>query len=114
MAVYVDDVSHPFGRMKMCHMWADSEPELDAFAARLGLALKWRQGPPKASWVHYDISLSKKALALSYGAVLTDKYEALAHCYRLTGNTEGLKVIEDLRARWKAKVQRDIQQSLDL
>lgn len=74
MAVYVDDVRHSFGRMIMCHMWADTEEELHAMAAQLGLRRSWFQKPPKASWKHYDISLGVKEKALKLGAVLTDKY----------------------------------------
>lgn len=72
MTVYVDDVRHPFGRMVMCHMWADTDAELHAMAGAIGVARRWFQAPPKASWRHYDICLSKKALAIARGAVLTD------------------------------------------
>jgi succinylglutamate desuccinylase len=79
MTVYVDDVRHSFGRMTMCHMWADSEDELHAMADRIGIQRKWFQQPPKASWKHYDISLGKKALALELGAVLTDLFGPVEH-----------------------------------
>lgn len=74
MTVYVDDVRHRFGRMIMCHMWADTIEELHAMADLIGVARKWLQQPPKASWVHFDISLDRKVSALAAGAVLTDKY----------------------------------------
>ena len=74
MAVFVDDVRHNFGRMVMCHMWADSREELLAMATRIGVAHRWLQGPPKASWIHFDISLSKKSEAIRHGAILTDRY----------------------------------------
>lgn len=63
MTVYVDDMRAPFGRMIMCHMVADSDDELHAMAARIGIARKWHQGD------HYDISLGKRALAVGFGAV---------------------------------------------
>lgn len=68
MAVYVDDMNAPFGRMKMCHLLADSVDELHAMADTIGVARKWYQAPPKHS-SHYDIALSKKALALAAGAI---------------------------------------------
>lgn len=74
MAVYVDDVRHSYRRMVMCHMWADTHEELMAMADRIGVARRWLQMPPKASWVHFDIALCKKALAIKYGAILTDRY----------------------------------------
>ena len=77
MTVYVDDVRHRFGRMIMCGLWSDSMDELYAMVDRIGVARKWLQQPPKASWVHFDISLDKKALAIAAGAVLTDKYGPL-------------------------------------
>jgi hypothetical protein len=62
--------------MVMCHMFADTEAELHDMAERIGVARKWFQTPPHASWNHYDIALSKKALAVQYGAILTDRYGA--------------------------------------
>lgn len=82
MTVYVDDVRHRLGRMVMCHMWADTEAELHAMAAAIGIQRRWFQQPPKASWKHYDISLGKKDQAIALGAVLTDQYGPLEHCAR--------------------------------
>jgi Protein of unknown function (DUF4031) len=77
MTVYVDDVKHRFGRMIMCHLWADTMDELYTMVDRIGVRRKWLQQPPKASWTHFDISLDKKARAIAAGAVLTDKYGPL-------------------------------------
>lgn len=82
MTLYVDDVRHSFGRMIMCHMWADTVEELLKAADAIGVQRKWIQGHPtlsfgkhkNASWVHFDISLGMKEKALAMGAVLTDKY----------------------------------------
>lgn len=63
MTVYVDDMKANFGRMIMCHMIATDEAELHAMADRIGIARKWFQGD------HYDIALSKRALAVAAGAV---------------------------------------------
>jgi len=52
-----------FGRMKMSHMMADTEEELHRMAAAIGVARKWYQGD------HYDISMSKRELAICFGAV---------------------------------------------
>lgn len=69
MTVYVDDMRAPYGRMIMCHMLADSDEELHAMAARIGVARRWWQSPQKTSGSHYDIALSKRALAVGHGAV---------------------------------------------
>lgn len=79
MSVYVDDVEHAFGRMKMCHMWADTIDELTAMANVIGVDYKWLQKPPKASWVHFDVAKSKRALAIENGAILTDRFGPLYH-----------------------------------
>jgi hypothetical protein len=114
MTVYVDDVRHKFRHMTMCHMWADSEAELLAMAGLIGVQAKWIQRPPKASWVHFDISLGMKAKAIKQGAVLTDKYGPLVHCAKLdiaTGNpalvargTAKLEQIARIRATTEPEV----------
>lgn len=68
MTVYVDDMRAQFGRMVMCHMIADTDEELHAMAARIGVARRWHQAPPKHD-SHYDIALSKRAAAVAAGAV---------------------------------------------
>jgi hypothetical protein len=97
MTVYVDDVRHQFGRMIMCHCWADTLDELLAMMDRIGVDRKWIQQPPKASWVHFDISLAMKAKAIAAGAVLTDKYGPVEHTARLAGNTAMLERVAKCR-----------------
>lgn len=67
MTVYVDDMYRgtlgKFGRMRMSHMFADTEEELHAMADKIGVARRWYQGD------HYDISMGKRDLALKNGAV---------------------------------------------
>jgi hypothetical protein len=71
MACYIDDMHrYPIGQykvgkytMKMSHMIADTDEELHAMAARIGVARRWHQGD------HYDVSLGKRALAVKEGAI---------------------------------------------
>lgn len=85
MATYVDPAVWPFGRMVMCHMWADTLDELFAMADTIGVQRKWLQGHPTlslpqfrgASWVHFDIAKSKRALAVAAGAIETDQFGAI-------------------------------------
>lgn len=76
MAVYVDDMRARYGRLIMCHMLADSDEELHEMADRIGVARKWHQAPPKVSGSHYDIALSKRALAVQAGAIEITMREA--------------------------------------
>lgn len=69
MAVYVDDMRASYGRMVMCHMVADTLQELHAMADRIGVARRWYQGPPVTRMPHYDICMSKRALAVEAGAL---------------------------------------------
>ncbi len=74
MTVYVDDMQAPFGRMKMCHMVADSTEELLAMADKIGVDRKWLQSPG-TSREHFDIAMSKRALAVKAGAIEVTRKE---------------------------------------
>ena len=65
MSVYVDRVELGYGRLVMCHMIGDSPDDLHAMADRIGVARRWFQTPPKASFWHYDVAKSKRALAVA-------------------------------------------------
>ncbi len=52
---------------KWCHMIADSEDELHAMAKKIGLKLGWAQYDHHG--IHYDLTPSKRALALKAGAI---------------------------------------------
>lgn len=68
MTVYVDNFNASYRGMVMCHMGADSREELDAMADTIGVQRKWIQHP--GEWrEHYDICLSKRALAVKAGAI---------------------------------------------
>lgn len=56
-----------YGRMKMCHMLADTSDELLEMADRIGVARKWLQ---KSGTIqeHFDICMSKRKLAVEAGA----------------------------------------------
>ena len=85
MTVYVDNMHTTpmgqFGRMKMCHMIADSDDELHAMADRIGVARRWFQKPGTPGR-HYDIAISKRTLAVAAGAVEIDMKEAALMCKR--------------------------------
>ena len=52
------------------------------------------EGPPKAQWLHFDVSLAFKDKAIARGAVLTDKYGPLEHVAKLdiaSGDPAGVK-----------------------
>lgn len=68
MTVYVDDMRAPFGRLIMCHMVADTEDELLAMADKIGVARRWHQYPG-GDKSHFDICLTKRAIAVAAGAV---------------------------------------------
>jgi hypothetical protein len=67
----------------MCHMIADAPDELHAMADRIGVARRWFQQPPKASFWHYDIAKSKRALAIAAGAVDCARNDFVANLRRI-------------------------------
>lgn len=66
--VYVDEAKHPYGRMMMCHMMADTTEELLAMADRIGVARKWLQ-KAGTRYEHFDISKGKRGEAVAAGAL---------------------------------------------
>lgn len=75
MTVYVDDMYRyrigQYGRMRMSHMVADTRDELLKMADRIGVNRKWIQnaGTPRE---HFDVSKSKRELAVRAGAEEVD------------------------------------------
>lgn len=72
MTVYVDDMRMParVGRIeaRWSHLMADTDDELHAFAASIGLRRSWAQYP--GTWKsHYDVTDSKRTQAIRAGAV---------------------------------------------
>ena len=82
MAVYVDAARNKYGRMVMCHMIADTVAELHVMAEKIRMKREWFQ--PFSS-PHYDLSLSRRALAVKHGAVEVDRRELVAVMKRQTG-----------------------------
>lgn len=75
MTVYVDNMRTPYGRMKMCHMVADSVSELLEMADRIGVDRKWFQA---GSHPHFDICVSKRKEAIRHGAQPVGRREIVA------------------------------------
>ena len=83
MPVYVDRARNGFGRMLMCHMIGDTPDELHAMADRIGVARRWFQQPPKASFWHYDIAQTKRVLAVAAGAIDCERNAFVDHLRRI-------------------------------
>jgi hypothetical protein len=71
---------------KMSHMIADTDEELHAMAARIGVQRKWFQ-KAGTSTRHYDITMTMRAKAVAAGAVEITMKQAALMCRhrRLTG-----------------------------
>src|SRR5258707_2380926 len=75
MAVYVDDMNLqadvPDGRRtvraRWNHLFADTEEELRAFAAKIGLKAEWIQDPGRGH-AHFDVTAGKRQQAIAHCA----------------------------------------------
>ena len=52
-------------------MYADTHEELVAMADAIGVARRWIQYPGHSVREHFDIAMSKRALAVQHGAIET-------------------------------------------
>ncbi|MEU1663624.1 DUF4031 domain-containing protein [Streptomyces sparsogenes] len=87
MTVYVDEVrdytliakARRLRHTHWCHLTADTEEELHAFAKRLGLRRSWFQKKSEQDYRwHYDITPPKRAQAVRLGAVEIDRHGVVA------------------------------------
>jgi hypothetical protein len=88
MAVYVDKEEIPWRGSLWCHLVADSLDELHAFAAGLGLKRDWFQ--ERASYPHYDVTMSVRERALKRGAISVGKTEMLSSARKLKTELQAL------------------------
>jgi hypothetical protein len=91
--VYIDDafIRAKVGRFtsRWCHLFADTEEELHAFAQSVGLRRSWFQAPKgvggkpvvpeslKAQQWHYDVTEGRRAACIAAGAVVVTSREAV-------------------------------------
>ena len=107
MTVYVDDMhlypAGQFGRMKMSHMIADTETEMHAMADRIGVARRWYQGD------HYDIALSKRALAVAAGAreITWRQLGCMSNHRRCTGMVPSPETAIEARRQWHEQTKKE-------
>lgn len=97
--VFVDQPLFEWRGTRWCHMWSADLEALHDLAARIGLRREWFQQPPKANWLHYDVTVERRTVALRLGAVETDKYGAVEHVARLRGDLAKAQRILDLRVK---------------
>ncbi len=76
MSVYVDELRNYGWRLgPSCHLFADTEDELHAFAARIGMKRSWFQDK---SLPHYDLVVSRRTRAVMLGAIEIDRRQVYA------------------------------------
>jgi hypothetical protein len=78
MAVYVDIAIWERHDRRWCHLLADDEDELHAFAAGLGIERRRFQTRPARPWIdHYDIDEPRRTAAIERGAIELDRREVV-------------------------------------
>lgn len=91
MPVYVDDMykisSGHFRGMKMSHLFADTTEELLVMADKIGLNKNWIQDKGE-SGEHFDVSMSKRELAVQMGAIEIGMRELCSAVHRREGPNE--------------------------
>jgi hypothetical protein len=78
MAVYVDIAIWERHDRRWCHLLADDEAELHAFAAGLGIERRRFQTRPERPWIdHYDIDEPRRSAAIERGAIELGRREVV-------------------------------------
>lgn len=82
MTIYVDEL-HTYrpvaGHTRWCHMATDGDlSELHGMAGGIGMRREWFQDKP--SLAHYDLTPSRRALAIKCGAIEVDSMELMRRC----------------------------------
>jgi len=86
MSVYVDMMgpclpNRNWRWRENCHLFADSESELLAFAAAMGMPARWLQkGAGKLT--HFDLTRGMRARAVRQGALEVDRNTVVLHIER--------------------------------
>lgn len=88
MPVYVDKARNRLGRMIMCHMIADTLDELHHMASAIGMKRDWFQS---TKFPHYDVSLSRRSLAIKFGAIELDRREIVIAMRRIRRSNSNFK-----------------------
>lgn len=81
MSVYVDDMmvcipNRNWRYPESAHLFADTNEELHAFAAKLGLRRAWFQDNPRLP--HYDLTRNKRHAAILNHAIPLDRHASVA------------------------------------
>jgi hypothetical protein len=82
MSVYVDPLKDWGWRLgPSCHMTADTDDELHAMAAAIGMKRSWAQDmdQPSQAMHHYDLVASRRRRAVAKGAIEVSFREWAAH-----------------------------------
>lgn len=92
MTVYVDTMKtpykqprYPFRKLVLSHMIADTEQELYAMAEKIDL--NWNH-VHRGSTLHFDVSQSKKKLAIQHGAVELNRRDFIKKVRELRTRSE--------------------------
>lgn len=75
MTVYIDNEQIRWRGKRWCHLVADSLEELHSFAAAIGLKRDWFQD--RASYPHYDVTITVRERAIELGAICAGKTQML-------------------------------------
>lgn len=91
MTVYVGVPMWPFKHWIMCHMFADTDEELNAMAKKIGLRPEWIQAPRDSIGPHYDISENMRRAAIKKGAVACDDIRSEVDAFELVRRNRAIQ-----------------------